>query len=395
MKIGIAGPSDLAMLSDLFSPESRGLLPNGYVLTANQARAYFNKGHEVTLFVLSRDVTSTRRLDGKGVTAFVCPQRRPRSQMLDFFRGERDALRDAMRASDCSVIHAHWTYEYGAAAVESGLPHVISAHDIPAVVMKFAQNLYWLEKPLLGWPVLRKAKCVTAVSPYTAEALRTYLKPERDVIVIPNGVTHATFELFERRQPRPEGLPFRFAAVLNGWSGRKNGKRLIEAFGTLHAEFGDKVQLFLFGEGHEGDGEAYQWSRRRGLINGVAFVGSLPYEELMCRLSGSVDVLVHPSFEETFCMAAAEAMAMGIPVIGGRESGGIAWVLGDGEAGLLVDVRSSEAIADGMRTLFQDADLRNALARSGRSRAMREYRLEDVERQYESVLQRALREQTN
>jgi glycosyltransferase involved in cell wall biosynthesis len=92
-------------------------------------------------------------------------------------------------------------------------------------------------------------------------------------------------------------------------------------------------------------------------------------------------------------MAAAEAMAMGIPVIGGQHSGGIPWVLGDGKAGLLVDVTSSTAISKGMRELFVDTALRESLASAGRERVLNNYRLHDVARQYEDILSRASQEQ--
>ncbi len=395
MKIGIAGPIDMTLLCDLFPAHSD--IPNTYsfAFTANLARALYHRGHEIVVFSLSREVSITRRIDGDRITAYICPQRLPRYQMLDFFRRERHGLRDAMRTSGCDVIHALWTYEFGSAAVESGLPHAVTAQDIPTVVLRFARHPYWLEKPLLAWPVLRKARCVTAVSPYAADALRAFVKPEREIIVVPNGVTQDTFNLFEGRHRRSEGAPFKFASVLNGWSGRKNGAKLIEAFGILRREFGERVQLIMFGDGHEPLGPAHRWSIHRRLADGVQFVGLLPNGILMNRLAQDVDVLVHPSLEETFGIAVAEAMATGIPVIGGVRSGGIAWVLGNGHAGLLVDVTSPTAIAERMRTVLLDGDLRGVLAQAGRERALKEFHLEAVARKYESVLENARREQTH
>jgi glycosyltransferase involved in cell wall biosynthesis len=315
--------------------------------------------------------------------------------MLDFFRGERHGLRDAMRASACDVIHAHWTYEFGSAGLESGIPCVVTAHDIPTVVLRFARHPYWLERPLLAWPVLRKARYITAVSPYLAKALRRFVKAEREIIVVPNGVSLEAFALFEERKPRSQVGPFRFASILNGWSGRKNGARLIEAFGILRKEFGDRVELSMFGDGHHRGGPADQWSRRRHLEEGVEFVGPAPYAALMSRLVTSVDVLAHPAVEETFGMAVLEAMAIGIPVIGGRDSGAVPSVLGWGEAGLLVDIESPSAIATGMRALLLDERLRESLAKSGRQRALDHYRLEAVAEQYEDVLQQARQERAH
>jgi glycosyltransferase involved in cell wall biosynthesis len=395
MRIGIAAPIDLRLLRDLFPPAVKLPRTIEFPLTSHLARALYDRGHEIVLFALSREVMKTQRIDGDRSSAYICPERRPRSEMLDFFRGERHGLRDAMRASGCDVIHAHWTYEFGLAAVESGLPCVVTAHDIPTKVLRFARHPYWLVKPLLAWPVLRRARCITAVSPYVAQALRGFVKPEREIIVIPNGATSEVFALYDERKRRTQGGAFRFASVLTGWSPLKNGARLIEAFGILRKVFGDRVELSMFGDGHETGGPAQQWSRRHHLEEGVEFVGPQPYDTLMTRLVQSADVLVHPSLEEAFCMAVLEAMAIGVPVIAGRQSGAIPWLLNGGKCGLLVDVASPKSIASGMRTLLEDNSMGSALAQSGRQKALDEFRLEGVAALYEDVLARAVQEQTH
>jgi hypothetical protein len=128
MRIGIAGPITLKMLSGLFPPGTK--LPGTYSfpLIATLAEKLRDRGHEVVVFALSSSVVQTQHFTGDRIEAYVCPRRRPRWQMLDFFRGERLVLRKAMQQSRCDVIHAHWTYEFGAAAVASGLPHVVTAH---------------------------------------------------------------------------------------------------------------------------------------------------------------------------------------------------------------------------------------------------------------------------
>jgi glycosyltransferase involved in cell wall biosynthesis len=236
---------------------------------------------------------------------------------------------------------------------------------------------------------------MTAVSPYVAQALRRFVKPEREITVIPNGATSEVFALYEKRKPRPQERSFRFVSVLNGWSALKNGTRLIEAFGILRKEFGSGVELSMFGDGHEPGGPAQQWSRHRRLEDGVEFVGSQPYGTLMTRLAQSADVLVHPSREEAFCMAALEAMAIGVPVIAGRRSGAIPWLLDGGKCGLLVDVASPTSIASGMRTLLEDTNRRGVLAQAGRQKAINEFRLEGVAARYEHVLANAVQEQNH
>jgi glycosyltransferase involved in cell wall biosynthesis len=53
-------------------------------------------------------------------------------------------------------------------------------------------------------------------------------------------------------------------------------------------------------------------------------------------------------------MVILEAMAAGLPIVGGAASGGVPWLLGDGEAGILVDVRHPEAMAGAIATLLDD-----------------------------------------
>ena len=393
MKIGIAGPIDITFMRDLFPPHTDFPETVSSAHIASLTFALYNRGHEIVIFALSGQVKSTRRIDGDRISAYICPLRRPRYQMLDLFRGERHSLRDAMQVSGCDVIHAHWTYDFGWAAVESGLPHVVSAHDVPMAVLRFARHPYWLLKPLLAWPVLRKARCVTAVSPYCADAIRSLVPPEREIIVVPNSIQEYPLELIKTKQAHSAASPFSFGAVFNGWSSLKNGKRLVEAFGILRTEFGEQVQLLMFGFGLERDGPAHRWSRRWRLADGVQFLGWQQHRVLLSRLATDVDALVHPSLEETFCNAAAEAMAREIPVVGGLHSGAIPWLLDYGRAGMLVDVTSPAAIAQGMRSLLKDADLRRTLGRLGSERVLNEWPLEKIAQKYESVLEDAMKEQ--
>lgn len=369
MKIGIAGPVTLSMLQDLF-PSGTPLPPvYSFPLIALLARKLRERGYEIAVFALSSEVRETQFFRGDRIEAYVCPQRRPRWQMADFFRGERRALARAMSDSRCDVIHAHWTYEFGAAAIESKLPHVITAHDNPFAVLRFARHPYWFERPLLGFPVIRKAKHITAVSPYVAASL-CRIRRRNDIPVIGNGVPAGIFELHSRRKKADGRIVF--AAVLNFWNGLKNGRHLVEAFHKVHARR-SRIQLRLFGFEYGPQGPAAEWTRARGVDSGIEFCGTFAHHYLLQTLAEQVDILVHPSLEEAHSMAVIEAMAMGLPVIGGEHSGGMPWTLGYGRAGMLVDVRSPEAIAQGMQTLAEDRQLRDALAMEGRRLALSEY----------------------
>jgi D-inositol-3-phosphate glycosyltransferase len=64
-----------------------------------------------------------------------------------------------------------------------------------------------------------------------------------------------------------------------------------------------------------------------------------------------------PSFYESFGMVALEAMACGTPVIASRV-GGLAYLIKEGETGYTVPAQDPEALAEKLRLLFVDHDLR-------------------------------------
>jgi alpha-1,6-mannosyltransferase len=73
--------------------------------------------------------------------------------------------------------------------------------------------------------------------------------------------------------------------------------------------------------------------------------------EELASLIASCDAFVHPGDQETFGLAALEAMACGLPVVG-VQAAGIAELV-SAEAGVLVPPRDSRALADGILALYE------------------------------------------
>ena len=99
---------------------------------------------------------------------------------------------------------------------------------------------------------------------------------------------------------------------------------------------------------------------------GVAFAGSVSKEQLRAQITKSAVVVVNPNTSgsvETFCVAAAEALACGIPVVGGR-AGGLVEVVGHNRGGLLA--RNATELSDYLSRLLANPELANALRQDGR-----------------------------
>lgn len=74
-------------------------------------------------------------------------------------------------------------------------------------------------------------------------------------------------------------------------------------------------------------------------------------------------VLLHPSVEESFGMAVLESMLAHTPVVGGKRSGFVPYLLNHGDAGVLCDVTSAAAMATAVEKLLLDRELSGQVAK--------------------------------
>jgi glycosyltransferase involved in cell wall biosynthesis len=106
----------------------------------------------------------------------------------------------------------------------------------------------------------------------------------------------------------------------------------------------------------------------------------------VAELMNALDLLIVPSRSEAFGLAAAEAMACGVPVVAARV-GGLPEVVIDGEQGVLVPPEDPAALAKAVIALARDPERRAAMGRAGRERVRAAFSLERTLDGYEALLE--------
>ncbi len=388
MKIGIAGHIATGSIAPFLDGDGAGL-PRGYYgapLLGTLIGALLERGHSIVAYTTSSDMPAGTRVSASGNRFKItyCAAR-PRAfryseghwgRAADGFKRERVLLRQAMQHDAPDLVHAHWSYEFALAAIESGLPHLVTCHDAPQVVLRHAPNPYRLVRYFMARRVLAEAQNLTAVSPYLRQKIEGYAK--EPISVVPNPLPRLSVPLVESPRQFDPARP-RIAMVLNGWGALKNPKLALRAFAAIRRAF-PGAELRIMGSDYGPGGKAESWAQSHGLAKGVIFMGPQPYSVLLARLSES-DLLLHPSLEETFGMSIAEAMSLGVPVIGGQASGAVPWVIG--QAGCLTDLRSETAIVRAISGLLENPEALALLGRQAKVNALARFSAESVAIDYE------------
>ncbi len=398
MHIAVLGPIASADIRRLLH-DPMAALPQGYPgapLMATLIEGLLSRGHQVTAITLSADLPlddgATRRASGPRLTVLYCPMR-PRAwpfngrrpgRIVDLFAFERAALRRAIDEAAPDVVHAHWAYEFGWAALDSGLPHVITSHDAPAVIARYyghpvLAGYRWL-RALMAWRVMRRATCVTTVSPYMVRQIQSWCRVP--VAVVPNPLPAGLLARARRNQLGRQ----RVLMVCNGWNRRKNPEPALAAFAQVAARL-PHAELVLLGHDFGPGQQASRWWARKGGSGQVRFVGAVSHEQVLDWMADS-DVLLHPALEESFGAVVAEAMALGVPVVAGAASGAVPWIVGDN--GLLVDVGSPQSIATALHALLSDEARRQQLGARAKADMATRFGAAAVVLQYEQLCGQAL-----
>ncbi len=213
----------------------------------------------------------------------------------------------------------------------------------------------------------RYVECVdlfVACSEFIADRMRhTDFVPAEKLRVVYNAVDLERF-------PYAEG-PGRHFVAITYMRPEKGAGVLLEALRLLKND-GLHPPCRMLGEGPELEAHR-EYARRHGLVN-----VELPGErmDVPTFVRDSIAAVVPSLWPEAFGLAAAEALAMGRPVIASRV-GGLPEVVEDGVSGHLVAPGNPRELADAMARVFRDG-VSEEMRRAARRRVEQRFNLADA-----------------
>lgn len=327
--------------ADSFAPDVGGIETQVEALSRYQQA----QGHEVTVITavhdtadLDGDLTVVRALAGRWLTvAFPWRNYRQVAAVLD--------------GPPVDIVHAHFTVisplaiYVARAASRRGIPVAVTVHSLWWRVA-VATRLCTLP---FGWGRLRAAW--SGVSRVAAGHVARTLPAVGEVSVVSNLVDTRWWE--PTGPIRDTGAGGIKLALVGRLKKRKHVNEFIDVLARVRARVDDDVpvQVGIVGDGPRRD-DLQRMVDRLGLADWVTFLGGRPPAEIRDFLHGS-DLFVAPSRQESFGIAALEARAAGLPVVGYRGSG-LNEFIADGVEGVLVG--DAEEMVEALVTLLGRPD---------------------------------------
>jgi len=289
------------------------------------------------------------------------------------------------------IIHAHYAVPHATAgylakqilgASNGGrVPRVITTLHGTDITLLGADHSY---KEIVAFSI-GQSDGVTAVSDSLKADTYRELGKTRDIRVIPNFVDVEAARRRDCSDLRATFAPHGEKLVIHVSNFRpvKRVGAVVEVFRQIR----DAVpsRLLMVGDGPDLPGAAAQ-VRAAGLADDVRFLGD---QEQVVQLLSASDLFLMPSAQESFGLAALEAMACEVPVVASRV-GGVPELVDDGVTGFLCAPDDLAGMANASIRLLTDEILHARLAAAARARAVERFADSRIVPMYEAFYDEVL-----
>ncbi|BEO90438.1 glycosyltransferase [Fusobacterium nucleatum] len=334
----------------------------GSIHTIRWVNSLSEKGIEVILVSLKGKLDTIGKISDN-VKVIYLPFGTKLGYYLNIF-----ALKKIIFKEEPDLINAHYASGYGTLGRISGFNKKLlnvwgsDVYDFP--------NESKIKKRIIE-KNLKNYTAIASTSYCMAEETKKYLENKnRKIYITPFGVDTKKFKNFNIEKNKNE-IVIGIVKTLTEKYGIEYLIRAIkELENILPEDIFSKIRLVIYGKGELKD-KLENLSKELKIDDKVLFKGYISNEDVPIVLN-KMDIFVVPSINESFGVAAVEAMACEIPVIA-SSVGGLKEVIVDKETGYLVPKKDHKEIAKYLKKLILDKNLRTSLGENGRKRVLENY----------------------
>jgi N-acetyl-alpha-D-glucosaminyl L-malate synthase BshA len=277
------------------------------------------------------------------------------------------------REEHLDIVHAHYAIPHATAGYLARQILETTCHEhVPRLVT----TLHGTDITLLGNDrsyseivafSIQQSDGVTTVSESLKADTYRELGISRDIRVIPNFLDCSAYRRRDVSSLRAKLAPGGEKLLIHVSNMRpvKRVPIVVDVFARVRLQVAAK--LLIVGDGPD-LGEASRLARALDVADDVELLGE---QDQVVPLLSAADAFLLPSAQESFGLAALEAMACGVPVVASRV-GGLPEVVEHGVTGFLHDRDDLQGMAESIVRIFEDGALHErmaaAAAHSARSR---------------------------
>ncbi len=298
---------------------------------------------------------------------------------------------DVVRYQNLDLLHVHYAIPHAAVAYMAKKILLAEGRYMPVVTTLHGTDITLVGTNRAFAPVvefsINKSDGVTAVSQNLKEDTLRLFKIRRDIQVIYNFIDFDRFRKTDKAHFKkiiaPDGE--RILVHTSNFRKVKRVEDVIHIFAKVHAQVPSR--LLMIGDGPERQ-KVERLCRELNLSQEVRFLGK---QDAIEELLAICDLFIIPSENESFGLAALEAMACEVPVISSN-GGGLPEVNLHGITGFVSNVGDVDDMAANAILLLQDEELLRQFGANALAQA-RKFDIDNILPQYEAYY-RAVLEQS-
>ncbi len=284
------------------------------------------------------------------------------------------------------VLHVHYAIPHASAAFLAKQILASKGIKIPVITTLHGTDITLVGKDSSLKSVIEfsinNSDGVTCVSEYLREETYKHFDIKREIDVIYNFIDFSKFSKTNKEHFKKVIAPNGEKIITH----ISNFRKVKRAEDTIHVfkKVNEKIPscLLLIGDGPE-RANLEVLCKKIGLCDQIRFLGK---QEAIEELLSVSDLFILPSANESFGLAALEAMAIEVPVVSSNV-GGIPEVNVDGETGFLCDVGDIDAMAEKSLEILMNSEKHGRFKKNAYKRAQK-FEIQKIVPQYLELYER-------